>query len=190
LTYHTRSGWRINPRYTYNIGYPTGVGTLTAADVNGLPFNLPNTNVLPGSAPSGPAFYIDPLNPGSFFNPNIAANRGESETSSPGGKLTPPQGFVNLTVEYGPPQSKLIYGFDVENIFNQVYSGAQLNGRYQPLATGISGPLTGFSTNPNNYTPYPSAWPQYGDFLHGNQVWVNVPSGFGRTFYFYLQVRM
>ncbi|HZZ65085.1 MAG TPA: TonB-dependent receptor, partial [Candidatus Baltobacteraceae bacterium] len=53
LTYHTQSGWRINPRYTYNIGYPTGVGTITAADVNGQPYNLANTNVLPGSAPSG-----------------------------------------------------------------------------------------------------------------------------------------
>jgi len=190
LTYQTHSGWRLNPRYTYNIGYPTGVGTLTSAFVNGTAFNLPNTNALAGTAPQGPAFFIDPMNPGSVLNPNIVASRGESETSSPGGKLTPPQGFVNLTVEYTAPQSRLTYGFDVENIFNEVYTGASLNGRYQPIATGISGPLTGYSTSSINYTTYPSAWPQYGGFMNGNNVWVNIPNGLGRTFYFYIQARL
>jgi hypothetical protein len=190
LTYRTRSGWRINPRYTYNIGYPTGVGTVTPAIINGVPYNLPNTNAVSGSAPIGPACYIDPLDPGSVFKPNEAACRGETEASSPGGKLTPPQGFVNITVEYGPPRSSLTYGFDVENIFNQVYAGASLNGRYEPIATGISGPLTGYSTNPNNYTNYPSAWPQYGSYMNSKGVWVNIPSGLGRTFYFYIQTRL
>jgi hypothetical protein len=190
LTWRTRNGWRFNPRYTYNIGYPTGVGTITAADVNGVPFNLPNTNVLPGSAPSGPGFYVDPMNPGSFFAPNIAASRGESEAASPGGKLTPPQGFFNFSVEYAPPQSRFSIGADIFNIFNQVYSGAVLSSRYQPLATGISGPLSGFSTNSINYTNYPSAWPQYLGFMHGKEVWVNVPSAPGRSVFFYVQVRV
>jgi hypothetical protein len=190
LTYRTRSGWRFNPRYTYNIGYPTGVGTTTAAFVNNAALNLPNTNVLPGSAPSGPYYYIDPMNPGSFINPNIVANRGESETSSPGGKLTPPNGFLNLSVEYSPPTSRLSYGVDVINIFDQVFSGAQLSARYQPIATGISGPLSGFSTSPINYTNYPSANPQYGAFMNGGNVWVNTPNAIGRTFFFYVKARI
>lgn len=190
LSYRTRSGWRFNPRYTYNIGYPTGVGTLTAAYINGTAFNLPNTNALSGSAPAGPAFYVDPMNPGSLFSPNIAASRGEAETSSPGGKLTPPQGYINLTVEYSPPSSRLTYGFDVENILNRTFAGAQLNGRYQPLATGISGPLTGYSTSSVNYSSYPSAFPLYGTYMNRNGVYVNVPSGLGRTFYFYVQARL
>ncbi len=53
LTYQTHSGWRVNPRYTYNIGYPTGVGTLTSAFVNGTAFNLPNTNALIGNCTGG-----------------------------------------------------------------------------------------------------------------------------------------
>jgi hypothetical protein len=190
LTYRTRSGWRFNPRYTYNIGYPTGVGTTTAAFVNNVAANLPNTNVLPGAAPSGPYYYIDPMNPGSFFSPNIVANRGESETSSPGGKLTPPNGFLNLSVEYSPPTSNLSYGFDVLNIFDQVFSGAQLSARYQPIATGISGPLSGYSTSPINYTNYPSAWPRYGAFMNGGNVWVNTPNAIGRTFFFYVKARI
>ena len=190
LTYRTRSGWRINPRYSYNIGYPTGVGTTTAAFVNGVPLNLPNTNVLPGSAPSGPYYYIDPMNPGSFVTPNIAASRGESEASSPGGKLTPPNGSVALSLEYAPPQSRLSYGVDMFNLFNQIYSGPALSARYQPLATGISGPLSGFSTSGINYTNYPSARPVYGSYIHGNQVWVDTPDAIGRTFFFYVKVRI
>ncbi|HZZ65205.1 MAG TPA: hypothetical protein VFE17_06900, partial [Candidatus Baltobacteraceae bacterium] len=130
------------------------------------------------------------MNPGSFFNPNIVANRGESEGSSPGGKLTPAQGYVNMTIEYAPPRSHLSYGFDVENIFNEVYSGATLSSRYEPIATGISGPLTGYSTNPTNYSNYPSAWPKYGSFMNPYGVYVNIPSGFGRTFYFFVNARL
>ena len=85
LTYKTHNGWRINPRVSYNIGYPTGLGTLSAAIVNGKAYNLPNTNALIGSAPNGPACFVDPMNPGSLFNPNLAACRGNAETSSPGG---------------------------------------------------------------------------------------------------------
>lgn len=191
LSYHTRNGWRVTPRYTYNIGYPTGVGLLTATYINGTPFNVPNTNGNTiGSAPAGPACFIDPMNPGSLFNPNEAACRGEAESSSPGGKLTSPQGFLDMTVEYNAPNSPLTFGFDVANIFNQVYGGAQLNGRYQPIATGISGPLTGWSTSDVNYTAFPSAWPQYGPYLNPTGVYVNNPSGLGRTFYFYIQTKV
>jgi hypothetical protein len=190
LSYRTRSGWRFNPRYTYNIGYPTGVGTLTAADVNAVAYNLPNTNVLPGSAPAGPYAYIDPLNPGSFFKPNIAATRGESETSSPGGKLTPPNGFFDFSLEYAPPNSRFAVGADIFNIFNEVYSGAALSGRYQPIATGISGPLTGFSTSPINYTTYPSAFPHYQPYENATGVWVNFPNNPGRSFFVYMRVRV
>jgi len=164
---------------------------LTPTYINGVAYNVPNTNGNSiGSAPAGPSCYVDPMNPGSLFNPNVAACRGEAESSSPGGKLTAPQGFMDMTLEYSAPNSPLTYGVDVANLFNQVYGGAQLNGRYEPIATGISGPLTGYSTSGINYTAFPSAWPKYGSFMNPNGVYVNVPGEYGRTFYFYIQAKV
>lgn len=190
LSYQTRTGWRFNPRYTWNIGYPTGQGLLTAAYVNGVAYNIPNTNAVASTAPAGPACFVDPQNPGSVFNPVEVGCRGNPEASSPGGKLTPPSSLVNLTVEYAAPNSRLAYGFDVENVFDQVYSGAVFSGRYQPIANGISGPLSGFSTNPFAYTSYPSAWPQYGSFIKSNGTYVAVPSNVGRSYFVYVKVRI
>jgi hypothetical protein len=193
LSYKTHNGWRINPRYTYDIGYPTGQGLLTAAYVNNVAVNVPNTNAVAGSAPAGPACFVDPMNPGSVFAPNEVGCRGIAETSSPGGKLTPPNSRFALTLEYNPPTSKLTYGFDVENIFNEVYGGAAINSRYEPVATGVAGPLTGWSTSGVNYlggSTYPGAWPQYGSMIKTNGPWVDVPNGSGRTFYFYIQARL
>ena len=45
LQERTRSGWRINPVFFYSRGFPISPGLITAASVNGSPFNLPNTNV-------------------------------------------------------------------------------------------------------------------------------------------------
>lgn len=190
LSYQTRNGWRINPRYTYNIGYPTGQGLLTAAFVNGTAFNIPNTNAVASTAPAGPACFVDPMNPGSVFNPVEVGCRGNAESSSPGGKLTPAQGFLGLTLEFAPPNSHLTYGFDVENLMNQVYSGAVFSSRYQPIANGIAGPLTGFSTNPTNYINYPGAWPQYGSFIKSNGTYVTIPNNIGRSFFFYIKARL
>jgi hypothetical protein len=189
LTYKTRSGWRVNPRLYYNVGYPTGLGTLTSALINGKPYNLPNTNALVGDAPNGPACFVDPMNPGSLFNPNIAACRGSAEAPSPGGKLTPANTTGAITVEFAAPHSAITYGLDVENLFGEIYNGALFNARYQPIATGISGPLTGYSINPTNYTNYPSAWPQYASFARGKDVFVDFPGNPGTTFYFYIQAR-
>ncbi|MDE2481046.1 MAG: TonB-dependent receptor [bacterium] len=195
LTYRTKNGWRINPRFSYDVGYPVGNGTLTAAIINGVAVNIPNTNVLPGGAAQssglGAGSYVDPLNPGSVFNPNVIASRGNSETSSPGGKLTKPNFLANVTVEYSPPKGNYKLGFDVENIFNKYYApnGTFLNDRYQPIATGIAGPLTGSSYQPTDYQ-VPFANPQYASAYGGNGVFANFPNSQGRAYYFYYSVRI
>jgi len=189
LTYKTRTGWRINPRVSYNIGYPTGLGLESAALLNGVAYNLPNTNALIGSAPNGPACFIDPVNPGSLFNPNLASCRGNAEKAFPGAELTPPSSITSITIAYAPQRSLFSYGFNLDNVFNTTYNGPLFNARYQPIATGITGPLTGFSTNPTNYTNYPSAWPQYQNFVRGKQTYVNFPLNPGITYYFYIQAR-
>lgn len=190
LTYKTRTGWRINPRLYWNDGYPLSLGNLTAALVNGVALNVPNTNGVVGSAPNGPACYVDPMNPGSVFNPNIAACHGNKEVPSPGGVLGPSQTSAALTIEYATPRSGLLYGVNVDNLLDTQYGGPSFSARYQPLATGISGPLTGWSTNGTNYTNYPSAWPMYAGFIHGKEVFVNIPNSSPRTYYFYVQSRL
>ncbi len=50
VSYKTHSGWRFNPTIFYNHGYPLGSGLLSAFTVNGVPYNLPNTNVTNSSA--------------------------------------------------------------------------------------------------------------------------------------------
>ena len=190
LTYKTKNGWRFNPRFHYDIGYPFGEGTSTAALINGVGVNVPNTNAVVGSAPNGPAYYVDPLDPGSVLNPNIDASKGYADGAFPGEKLTPANMVVNMTVEFAPPRSRITYGFDVENLFDEHYGGPEFNDRYQPVATGIGGPLTGYSTNSLDFSSYPTAWPQYGSFMNGSGVFVNIPYDYGRTFLFYINAKL
>jgi hypothetical protein len=190
LNYTTPSGWRISPQYQWDIGYPQGAGLTTAAFIDGVPYNIPNTNASSSinEAPAGTIAYVDPLDPGSLFNPNIAATRGTPEGSSPGAKLSHPDSTTNLTVEYHDRGSGMIYGFTVDNVFNDVYSGAFLNGRYQPLATGIAGPLTGYSTSLPYYPTL--GYANYTPLIHGEEAYADSPNNFGRTFYFYVQTKL
>ncbi len=165
--YKWRSGWRVNPIIGFNVGYPYGSGLLTATTVNGVAANVPNTNVsiqpALGGAPAATR-YVDPANPGSIFAPNIAAARGTPENNSAGGQLTNSRvNLANITVEYNKPGTRSTFGLLVSNLFNNVYGIPSLNGRYQPVATGISGPRTGTTSPaatfglPYGYVNYPSS---------------------------------
>ncbi len=193
LTFRTKSGWRINPWVAYNIGYPIGVGTLTADMLDGVAYNIPNTNEVPGGAASsegiGPNYYVDPLNPGSVLDPNISAARGTQETSSPGGKLSPPNVFANLTLDWSPPSKRYTLGFSVDNIFNRIYSGAYINGGCQIVATGLCGPLSGYSTLATAYN-VPYATPVGLDQFGNSSVFANYPTSTGRIYYGYISVKI
>jgi len=95
-----------------------------------------------------------------------------------------------MTIEYGPPRSSLKYGVDVGNIFDQTFTGPVFNGRYQPIATGVAGPLTGQTTNGTSFQGFPGSLPIYTSLIHGSQPYVNVPSDPGRSFYFYINTRL
>ena len=154
LAYKTHGGLRVNPIVTYRRGYPLGVGNITAAYVGGKPYNIPNTNT-----PQGSAFgsnlspnFVDPQNPGTVFKPNIAATRGTAETASAGGILQSGRLNTDLGIEFNKPGSKSTVGVLFTNLFNQTYgSNPAYNSRYQPVATGISGPKTGYSNAPVNF---------------------------------------
>ncbi len=192
LSYKTRSGWTFNPRYYYDIGYPTSTGTLTAAIINGVALNLPNTDAVVGTSPNGPAFYVDPLNPGSVFKPNVIGSNGTSMTSSPGGKLSPPNATADFTVTYSPPQSRWTIGFNVNNVFNEIYNGAVFNDRLAPITQGVNGPLTGYSSSTTDYAPNaPYAWPRYDPGIeYGQQMYVDFPNTIPRNYYFFMQVKI
>lgn len=144
--YRWRSGLRINPSLSYVRGLPLGSGTLTAIQLNGQAVNVPNTNVTISSQLGGTTAatqYVDPANPGTLTSPNVAATRGTPERPSAGGFLSSGQVTGNLTLEFSPPKSKTTFGVQVFNVFNQIYGVPGLNPRWQPVATGVGGPLTG-----------------------------------------------
>jgi hypothetical protein len=189
LSYQTRSGWRIAPQIQYNVGYPLSPGLLTTATINGVDVNIPNTNAslaLTG-APGGTAQYIDPQNPGSFFNPNVAATRGIAATTSSGGVLSHPSSTTNLTLEYNGAK-RWTAGLQVFNLFNELYTGPVYNSRYQPVANGISGPLTGLSSTAFLYPQY-GAYTNYGANRFGRNAYIDTPSGI-RSYYLYTTIKL
>jgi hypothetical protein len=192
LQERTRTGWRINPVIYYNHGYPYGTGLLTASSINGVPYNVPNTNVTNTGAlggTTGAPQYVDPRNPGTAFNPNIDATRGTPNTSAAGGVLSAARfSPVQLTVEYQSPRNpRNTFGAVVFNVFNQLYGQPSLNGRYQPIATGVGGPYSGYTRNQPN--PF-----YFGVFNYterrANQPYNLNPSGLPRTVQFYYQLSL
>lgn len=140
LAYKTRSGFRYGIETSVNDGYPYGDGTTTPVIVNGMPTTVAYTN-----AEGGHSLLVDPQNPGSIFNPVIAARWGSPDTASSGGILGPATANTNITLEYSKPGSRLTWGLKLSNVFNQLYSYPYVNNLLQPVATGVAGPLTGIS---------------------------------------------
>lgn len=213
-SFKTHSGWRFAAQIFYNGGFPTGAGLFTPAYLGGClnstngSFNpnnpcsvqsalnanvymIPNTNLanqLPGSFGGQATQYVDPLDPGSYLHPNIAATSGTSEGRYLNSGMTPPSSIINLQIEKDLGE-RLSVGFNVDNVWNQTGFGPVLNPRYQPLATGISGPLTG--TTPNAYA-VPGQKPtdfNYSSLWHGNSPYVNFPQLEGRTYYVYFTIK-
>jgi hypothetical protein len=193
LSYRTRSGFRVNPIVTYTRGFPIGVGSLIATQINGVYANVPNTNASSNASvrgPGGSPAYVDPQNPGTLRNPNIDATRGLSEKSSPGGILSSPSFNVDLSLEYSPGAGRNTLGVLVTNVFNRTSSSASyfLNDRYQPVADGISGPQTGYSA-------FPVAFPNHGVGQYqlsqlGNKPYLVLTDRPPIAFRFYYQVKL
>jgi hypothetical protein len=189
LSYQTKSGWRISPQIQYNIGYPNGTGLLSSIFINGIPYNVLNTNAAQGTneAPNGSGQFVDPMNPGSLFSPNIIASFGTPDTSAAGGILSHPSTAVDVTFEYAGFKNQIV-GLTVNNLFNAIYSGPQVNTLYQPVATGFAGPLSG-------QDPLALQFPTQGfanepGFVHGQEAYINLPNASGRTFYVYYEAKI
>jgi hypothetical protein len=181
VQYKTRNGFRINPVISYDRGYPIGVGNLIAS-VN--PFggyaNLPQSNInttpLSGFAGITGAYnatnYVDPVNPGTKIQPNIAATRGTPETSVAGGILSRPRAYANITFEY--THSRNTFGLLIQNIFANPYGEPVPNPYYQPVATGIAGPNTGQTASaiPGSLTYQYGGFRNIPGFIYGQSAYV------------------
>jgi hypothetical protein len=140
-------------------------------------------------SPAGATQYIDPMNPGSFFDPNIAGTRGTPEKNNPGGLLSHPNLTANFTTEYELPNKNITLGATILNVFNEVYGGPSLNGRYQPIATGISGPLSGSSSTTALFGPA-YGLVNYSSLRNPFSPYINTPNGTGRSYYVYITTKV
>ena len=149
LSYKFKNGFRIAPTITFDGGQPIGSGLLTPILINNVALNVPHTNAsisfpVQNNVSAGIVTqYIDPTNPGTLTRPNFAATRGTPEASSPGGILSKPRLNANLALEYS--HARNTFGVRIENLFDRVNDQPSINTNYQPVATGVAGPLTGYS---------------------------------------------
>jgi hypothetical protein len=149
--YKFRNGIRVNPDLNYDRGYPIGVGNIIpSASPFGTGFaGLLQSNLNPPSiygytgitGTNNATNYVDPVNPGTITNPNIAATRGTPETASAGGFLSHPRMHADLTVEYTKARST--FGVQLLNVFANPYGEPIPNPYWQPVTTGIGGVQTG-----------------------------------------------
>ena len=188
LSYKFKSGFRVNPILSYNIGYPINTGKNVAVLLGSSPFSVPNTNVTSSFGASSANAYVDPNNPGSVFSPNIAATRGTPESNDPGGILSARRLSASMTLEFSPPRANSkgpTYGLLIGNLFNQLYGQPSLNSRWQPVATGIGGPQTGKSSS---VILYPGlGFANYTTERFGQQPYIISPNNTPRTYRFYYQ---
>ena len=76
------------------------------------------------------------------------------------------------------------------NVFNQLYGQPALNTRYQPVATGLAGPYSGYSSSANQVQPTFFGITNNYSFRNGNMPYGINPSGIPRTVQFYYQLNL
>ncbi len=186
VQYRTHSGLRINPVIQYFRGYPLGAGQYTSAFVNGIPYNVTQTNITSPSGSPGATSYVCPTNPGTVLHPNVCATRGTPEGASAGAFLGNATMNTNLSIEFSPPGSHNTFGVQFLNLFNQLYTGELLSGRYQPATDGIAGPKTGYSNNPIFFPG--EGFRQYTPAEFGQAPYINPVNGVPLSVRFYYQL--
>ncbi len=160
-TDNLKHGWSVSPQLQFDIGYPYSVGNMIAAQIgtsaSGQPIyaNIPQVDFGPGITGGQSSFvggnpgasvatnYYDPAFPGSALDPNIAATRGTPGTAVNGGKLSHPNLYGDLTIQYTSHGNT--FGVQMLNLFGNAFNGSvpAINTYYQPVANGLSGPQTG-----------------------------------------------
>jgi|GEM_PF-1279391 len=139
LTYKSHGGLRVNPVIRYRYGYPYGAGIYYALDYNGVPVYVPLTDALVGGTQGAiiANAIVNPQNPGTVSNPNISVTRGTESLNSGPGTLRSKANFdTDLTVELAPPNTSLVYGVAITNLFDQTADVPTVN--YTRVAVPVS----------------------------------------------------
>ena len=98
---------------------------------------------------------------------------------------------VQLTVEYQSPRNpRSTFGAVMFNVFNQLYGTPALSTRYQPVATGIAGPYSGYSSSANQVQPTFIGITNNLPFRYGNRAYTITPNAIPRTVQFYYQMNI
>jgi hypothetical protein len=183
---YRRSGWRVDPIWVFNDGYPVGVWQSAQFNLSptGSPVGpyalIPNTNTF---GPGSPCFYTDPQVPGTPQNPNIVGSIGGGCSKSLHGKLTKPVVFLNFVVAKDIGKN-LQVGFDVWNAFGNVANYPYFGGNpfginsYVNNGFGAYGPGSGASQFFGANVAAPKNFPPTAFF--------NVPSGPGRQWQWFI----
>jgi hypothetical protein len=191
VQYKSKGGLRINPQISYNKGYPQNPGSLTAVFLNGVPVNVPNTNVTGPSNGLSPGAFVDPANPGTIPKPNVLATLGTPTSASAGGILSHAQFSTNLSIEFSPPNTRSTFGVQIFNVFDELYAKPSLNTDVQPVSTGVFGPQTGqlksYQVQPATVVPYLAPIPssEFGGLPY-NIFYGNAPT----SVLFYYQLKL
>ncbi|HLI96840.1 MAG TPA: TonB-dependent receptor [Candidatus Baltobacteraceae bacterium] len=172
LQENLKDGITIIPDLQFDIGFPYSVGNLIAGCVilntNGTCKQYANVEQmdmgagissgqasLVGGSPASSIStnYYDPAYPGTVSNPNVAWTRGTPATAANGGVLSHANLFADLTLEY--KFQKNVVGVQMFNLFGSAWMNSvpAPNPWYQPVATGISGPQTGYNSCVNQTGP-------------------------------------
>jgi hypothetical protein len=194
---YRRNGWRIDPIWSFNDGYPIGVWNRVpinispVGDVNGPYVFGPNTNTFGGFG-GRYCYYTDPQVPGTPQNPNIVGSIGGGCTPTLNGSLTKPVVFLNLVIAKDVGKN-LNVGFEIWNAFGNVsnypYFTASPGGinSYVNNGFGAYGPGSGASTFwPGNPLIAPGVFNVAAPASFPPGPWFNVPSGPGRQWQWFV----
>jgi hypothetical protein len=186
---YRRSGWRIDPIWSFNDGYPIGVWQSSpinispgGANPNGPYVFGPNTNTFGGFGGTF-CYYTDPQIPGTPQHPNIVGSIGGGCTKNLHGGLTKPVVFLNLVVARDLGKNMQV-GFEVWNAFDNVSNYPYYTANpgtinsYVNNGFGAYGPGSGTSQFAGVNVAAPASFPP--------GPWFNVPSGPGRQWQWFV----
>ncbi len=185
LSLNTRGGFHVYVNVPYISGYRYGVGTTTFVFINGVPTQVPNTDMAQsalGHNPTTDAYYFtDPTNPGTLQHPNITASRGTPEGTDPGSLFGPAIAYFNITVAHdiGTGAHHLSVGLRADNLFgNYSLNTPGVNGLWNPNGIGAYTNGSGLQNPIFFLEPYQT---NLGPFAYENE-----PVGTARTYIVYL----
>jgi hypothetical protein len=176
---YRKNGWRIDPIVSYNRGYPVGIWGAPPVFLNGVPVNIPNTNLF-NTYGSQYCYYVDPQVPGTPTSPNVVGSTGGGCGASANSALTHPLAIFDLAISKDFAK-RITLGIEIHNLLNNTSNYPYYNPGYVNNGFGASGPGSG--TNPAFTSGLPGAAAQY-----PSTPFFTIPSGSGRQVTVYLRV--